>query len=293
MNAQAPIHKNISLRWLEHTNNFLLAIWTTAIAVSLVFGWLYRDEGYLSADSGLGYWLGIIGCSLMLLLLTYSLRKRFRFMRKVLPIKLWFQLHMTLGVVGPLCIIFHSNFHLGSFNSIVALVCMLLVAGSGLIGRYIYNRLHFGLYGERIRLKQALADVKSICHELSALATTERQKQYCSNIYLEIENLAELQETKGGLGFSDRRKFSRRINKKLNELNRIIGAEYNNNNDTKITQVRHTLHRDCEALSAILQKLPGLRFFEKMFSLWHIVHIPIFILMIGSAIVHILVVHMY
>merc|ERR1711879_716280 len=56
------------------------------------------------------------------------------------------------GVLGPTLILFHSNFSLGSTNSRVALFCMLLVAGSGLIGRYLYSRIHFGLYGKRASL---------------------------------------------------------------------------------------------------------------------------------------------
>jgi len=35
----------------------------------LISAWLNRDESYLTPESGLGYWLGIRGASLMLLLL--------------------------------------------------------------------------------------------------------------------------------------------------------------------------------------------------------------------------------
>ena len=46
--------------------------WTLLTAV-LYFGWSQRDEGYIVAESGLGYALGIVGGSLMLLLLLYHL----------------------------------------------------------------------------------------------------------------------------------------------------------------------------------------------------------------------------
>ena len=48
------------------------------VAGALYFGWVIRDEGYITAEAGLGYALGIIGGSLMLLLLLYPLRKRLR-----------------------------------------------------------------------------------------------------------------------------------------------------------------------------------------------------------------------
>src|SRR5262249_55531378 len=99
-----------------------------------------------------GYALGIIGGSLMLLLFLYSARKRIPWLRFLGPSAHWFRFHMVLGVLGPLCILYHSNFALGATNSNVALFCMLTVAGSGLIGRYIYARIHHGLYGSKLTL---------------------------------------------------------------------------------------------------------------------------------------------
>src|SRR5437016_6157407 len=46
-----------------------------AIVAALWIGWRNRDDGDLTPESGLGYWLGIAGSALMLLLLLYPLRK--------------------------------------------------------------------------------------------------------------------------------------------------------------------------------------------------------------------------
>jgi hypothetical protein len=53
----------------------------------------------------------------------------------------WFRLHMTLGLIGPTLILFHANFRLGSLNSNVAMFAMLLVAASGIVGRYLYRKI--------------------------------------------------------------------------------------------------------------------------------------------------------
>ena len=98
---------------------------------------------------------GIIGGSLMLLLLLYSLRKRWSWLRFLGPTPSWFRAHMVLGILGPLCILYHSNFSTGATNSNVALFCMLTVAGSGLVGRYIYAHIHHGLYGRKLQLGRA------------------------------------------------------------------------------------------------------------------------------------------
>ena len=70
------------------------------------------------------------------------------------PAKYWFAGHMTLGILGPLFILVHSNFQVGSINAGIALASMSLVAGSGIIGRFIYTRIHHGLYGRRASLNE-------------------------------------------------------------------------------------------------------------------------------------------
>ena len=97
--------------------------------------WWVRDEAYVEAGNGLGYQLGIAGATMMLLLALYSVRKRVRALDSWGPLTLWFRVHMYLGVLGPLAILYHCNFQLGSLNSSLALISMLLVAGSGVVGR--------------------------------------------------------------------------------------------------------------------------------------------------------------
>src|SRR3990170_5465189 len=130
------------------------------VGVVLYAGWFLRDWEYLVAESGPGYYLGIAGGVMMALLLLYPLRKTARFMRNWGATKHWFRAHMVMGVMGPVLIMFHSNFHAGSMNSTVALVSMLLVAGSGFVGRHIYTRIHYGLYGRRMTLKELKTEVE-------------------------------------------------------------------------------------------------------------------------------------
>ena len=43
-------------------------------------------------------------------------------------------------MLGPVLILWHTNFKLGSINSSVALIAMLVVAASGLVGRFLHGR---------------------------------------------------------------------------------------------------------------------------------------------------------
>jgi len=156
--AQVTPGINVSMRKRSHWEGLGNKIFILVILLLLAFGWYQRDDSYLEAESGLGYWLGIVGGSLMLLLLLYPLRKRLRSMDRFLSVKFWFRVHMLFGILGPVAIpvaiLYHSSFSLGSMNSSIALVCMLSVASSGLVGRYLYVKIHHGLYGAQTQLSE-------------------------------------------------------------------------------------------------------------------------------------------
>ena len=292
LTTDQTVSHNIADRWHARAGRLVTIVWTALIAAMLAWGWVNRDEGYLSPQSGLGYGLGILGCTLMLLLLTYSVRKRWRLLRKAFNIRRWFQLHMMLGILGPLAIIFHSNFHLGSVNSTVALVCMLLVAGSGVVGRYIYQKIHFGLYGEKIKLQQVLQDFEFVKQQMAALALTEKQRQHSDKLFAAINDLINRQYTnKSIFTYFGNRSRAKKIAAGMKKF--ISALEQRGKSLSETDRLYQTLH-DCDAvLQQILGKMPSLHLFEKLFSLWHVVHIPIFILMVGTAITHVIVVHMY
>ena len=124
----------------------------------------------------LGYNLGLAGGLMMLVLLLYPLRKRVKLFENFGFLPSWFKWHMVLGILGPMTIIFHSTYHVyipyihptGSPNAAVAMLCMLLVSGSGTFGRFFYTKIHHGLYGRQTTVNELKAeldqsgDVKSL-----------------------------------------------------------------------------------------------------------------------------------
>lgn len=71
------------------------------LLVALVIGWLIADKKIVNPEEGLGYWLGIVGGSLMLLLLLYPAGKKSSLLRRMGLVKHWFRIHMVLGSSGP------------------------------------------------------------------------------------------------------------------------------------------------------------------------------------------------
>ena len=268
----------------------------TLLVAALIAGWLLRGEQLINPEEGLGYWLGIIGGCMMLLLLLYPSGKKSTLLRKYGLLKHWFRIHMVFGLVGPALILFHCNFSIGAMNSRVALYSMLGVAISGIIGRYFYARIHRGLYGKRASMEELRKEISGSLENNRGLAAI------LPNFIKELHSVsAEL------LGDQFTRSISLRqalawtvkhyvvrlrlyvlIRRELTVrgiLSKTVQANTNN--------IEKTANAYAAKQVAAMRQIAQLSFYERLFSLWHIFHMPLFLLLVLSALVHVLAVHMY
>jgi hypothetical protein len=270
-------------------------IWCAVVAGLIFWGMHAHLERYITPQRGLGYWLGITGGSMMLLLLVYSARKRFSWLRWMGGIPEWFQFHMTLGVVGPLLILFHSNFHLGATNSNVALMCMLVVAGSGVIGRYIYTRLHAQMDGHEDTLEQ----LKAVGERLRSQTTSI---QFLPGLLEAIEGIEQrmIRPPRNPLGrflhlftggmrsaiarWQARREITRSI-QYARRQDRVIAA-----NAQRIAQVAY---RYADRRFEAGRRANEYQLYARIFSLWHVLHIPLFFMLLIAGIVHVIAINVY
>jgi hypothetical protein len=47
------------------------------------------------------------------------------------------------------------------------------------------------------------------------------------------------------------------------------------------------------AYLASIRRLAAFAFFERMFALWHVLHLPLFVVLLFAAVAHVVAVHMY
>lgn len=253
----------------------------TVLAV-LAWRWQVRDATALTAEAGFGYALGIIGVGCMLALLLYPLRKRVRVMRNWLRVATWFRLHMMLGIVGPAAILVHCNFQWGALNSAVALFCMLLVVASGIVGRYIYGRIHFGLYGQKATRDELLRVINRQRHELARHFATDAE----AIRRLEALHAAFAREHLSAVDALLAATRARRHKKAF--------AQYvKQRRDADLTAAWNACRQTLDDCLGSWRRLAQLALFERLFSWWHILHLPIFIMMIITAVVHVWAVHSY
>jgi len=270
--------------------------WYSILGVFILAGWYLRDLRLITPEEGVGYWLGITGGSLMLLLLLYPLRKRIRFMHRLGATKHWFRMHMIFGLVGPLLILYHSNYQLGSFNSQVAFYCMLLVAGSGIIGRHFYAAIHRGLYGRKTSLQELQTELKSSVEQSQGLA------KLMPKLVARLDKLsADLQSDRIRQTIGIRRSLKWTFTHTLVRLSLLWTAH----RELQLAAVRYpvvarerkriyrTAARYIRDYTVLTGRVAQYSFYEQAFGLWHVLHLPLFFIMVLSALVHVLAVHMY
>jgi hypothetical protein len=266
------------------------------VCALLYFGWSTQTERYINPNRGVGYVLGIVGGSLMLLLLVYSLRKRWNWLSFLGSTPAWFRFHMVLGIAGPLCILYHSNFGTGATNSNVALFSMLTVAVSGLIGRYIYVHIHHGLYGRKLELGELRAGADglrslsggiSFLPELVTRIDSAEQRLLKAGPHLSFLGFAK-PIVVALIALKARWRLHGYIRNALHAGARrsaVIALEHKRLGLTARCYVDRRL--------AATRRVAGFEGYERLFSLWHALHIPLIFIMVIAAIIHVVAVHVY
>jgi|CXWL01.1.fsa_nt_gi hypothetical protein len=126
-----------------------------------------HSEGYWRFKPGgtVGLPLGIAGTAMMTLLLLYSARKRVPALRGLGPLSRWLDVHIFLGIIGPLLVMLHSSFKV---HGLVALSfwSMVAVASSGVLGRYLYLQIPRTRAGDELTLAELVAQDTALTERL-------------------------------------------------------------------------------------------------------------------------------
>jgi hypothetical protein len=205
---------------------------------------------------------------------------------------------MVLGVLGPLLILFHSNFSTGATNSNVALFSMIIVSLSGVIGRYIYGRVHNGMYGAKLDVSGLLARANRLVTEVEddvggasgvlakALADFSERVLPKKQIHV-MSGLA-------GVMTMPWRVFLARISI-LRKVRSVLKSNARKKNWSRAERREHFAgaSKDVNEFLSAVSRAALMSFWERVFSLWHIMHIPLFFILVVSGVIHVVAVHLY
>jgi hypothetical protein len=271
------------------------SIWLIA-AVLAAGAWFAGRATLYTPGSDLGYTLGLVGSIFMLLLLLYPLRKRVRFLQRAGELRHWFKVHMFLGIAGPVLILYHSTLKLGSLNAAVAFYSMLIVAGSGVIGRFIYTKIHNGLYGRQATLRERQ-------EHLGLQGESLKSKfHFAPSVEQRLKDLEAYAADQTRLGLLGLRRFvaltvrTRYVYwRSMREVGRVLSNAARDRGwprGERSHRIR-VARRILKGYMRELQEVAQFRTYERLFSLWHVLHVPFVFMLVFSAIVHVVYVHMY
>jgi len=267
-----------------------------ALAVLAGAAWMVLRLRPFEPGSAVGYNLGLAGGLMMLALLGYPVRKRVPVLRRLGSMKPWFQAHMVLGILGPVLVVFHTTFTVASVNAMVALACMVVVSSSGLIGRYAYRQIHHGLYGRKATVDEFEAHMRSSERGLAALVKSMPEAGAALAAFREEAYSREGGFAARGWRFLALPWRARRVARSLDRsIAELIAREGPSRGWDAATR-RRRARRGGALVRAYLRAVrsaASFGVFERIFSLWHVMHIPLVWLMVLSASWHVLAVHMY
>jgi hypothetical protein len=225
----------------------------------------------IPAASGLfGHGLGILGFILMLMTETlYTLRKRTRNARWG-RMSDWMQFHIFTGLVGPYMVLLHTSWKFHGLAGVLVLL-MVIIVGSGFVGRYIYTAVPRSADGTTLEAAELVAQLNAVEQDLDRWNATQPQAAAALRTMLAGEGAV------GGLG---------------------VGAIFSDwiNRWQWQSQIRHiapALRTPAKTLRQIMRRrrqlrrqVSSLEMARRLLSLWHAAHVPLGITLFIAAFLH-------
>jgi hypothetical protein len=254
-------------------------------AAAFLYGRSYWNERWYVAEEGLGYALGLTGGIMMLIALSYTLGKRLSILRRLLRHML--RVHIFFGIVGPFLVLFHSTFHIGSLNGGIALVSMTLVFLSGVIGRYLYSKVHFGLDGRKAELREVNAAWDAAGHDFSTPRLDAFHQRMLTPpgdmLHAGVRLLAYTVHSRW-VAWHTRRELKVQLRARARRDGWDAPTLARHWRDTKQRLRKHF---------ALLKKVALFSAYERFFAFWRHAHVPLLYLLLLSGVVHVIAVHIY
>ncbi len=165
----------------------VLGVLVTALLFGvLAWGWSYYElplearpthpkHEALRSSGTIGLTLAIAGTALMLLNLSYLLRKAFLWLQRMGSLRSWMAFHVLTGLAGPAMVLLHTGFLPTSALGTMSFASMLVVVTTGVIGRYIYSRVPRSLAGRELELEEVRRRLGEVHRQLAEFGVDARR----------------------------------------------------------------------------------------------------------------------
>jgi hypothetical protein len=275
-----------SLSW--YTGVLIAALCLAAVVPWLVGGDFYmlglaqrpfHALFHLLKPSGrIGHLYGIAGSLLIIIgVIVYTSRKRLRSFSSIGKLKYFLEFHITVCLVGPLLVLYHSSFKLGGIVG-VGFWSMTAVVASGIVGRYLWAQIPKGIRGHALSIQELEAENTRLLallkeqHEFSAEQTEALDRM----IDATVPPRGSALKTLWVVVMHDLHLFSRR--RKLSAWLSSNGVSPEHMSAcVRIAVRRSVMHRRMLFLEQL----------RRIFQHWHVVHVPFTVILLVIFLVHV------
>jgi len=270
---------------------FVALVWIATLGVVASLAWTGSDYYQtslaerprhaafweLKPGGSRGHAMGIVGSAMMVVMLTYSLRKRTRVFRKTGTLRIWLDFHIYCGVFGPLLVILHSSFKV---QGLVALSfwSMIAVAASGVLGRYLYLQIPRTRAGDELSLRGAEAVSRELAERL------QREFELPDAILADLDAVAT-STTRPQAGALTLFLLLPWDGLRLRFALRRFGARFRDLPGDE----RRRLHLVMRQRAQLCRRVLLWDRLQQLFHYWHVFHKPFAVVMYLFMVVHILV----
>lgn len=268
---------------------FLFIVTITAVAAVGINGFSYYitpvelrpflpDYNIMKPSGTYSHGLGIIGASMITVgVAMYSTRKRVRKLWNLGKLSRWLEVHIFLCLLGPILVIFHTTFKAGGIAAI-SLWCMVSVAASGIIGRFLYVQIPRNLKGTELTQQEIDVELDRLRNEIAHSPLGVQLLNVIDRSFAAIPKPDKLWATAGVL---------LRLQTTRYQVRRAVRAMITK---TKMTHDQaRSLYAHASARTTLVQKTALLAQVEKLFFYWHAVHLPFTVIMFITLAAHIAV----
>lgn len=114
-----------------------------------------------------GVWhpIGWTGSAMMVVMMLYSVRKRVGAFNRLGSMRHWLSAHMFFGIMGPILVTFHTTFKLHGLVA-TSFWCMIVTMVFGVLGRYIYVQIPRSINGTELGVKEIEGSVAELDTEI-------------------------------------------------------------------------------------------------------------------------------
>ena len=244
------------------------------------YGYLSNYPIIYEPSKGIWHAVGWTGSSMMILMMLYSVRKRFSIFNSLGSLRHWLSAHIFLGIMGPILVTFHTTFKFGGIIA-TSFFCMIITVFFGIMGRYIYVQIPRDLSGTELETNEIDKIAESLDIKLSEYLKNVNIADLFKEISIADEKAKSL-NVLSALFFMIKTDIKNLY--RITHLKNIIRTRYHLS-----VKVRREIVSLLKKKASLIRQKNFLATSHRLLHYWHVLHVPLAIVMFLIMFLHIIV----